>query len=79
MKDADNRQKKSCNCIFTEEESRRSAEHGMRDVEAIIINHARNYPTLINHKLDEGDNVLHPMADKRIGIKRKRLNNKNQS
>ena len=55
---------------FTEEETLRSTEGGRRYAAALLKAHSRDYPTIMSYKLDKGDNVLNPMADKRLGLKR---------
>ncbi|MFC1979005.1 hypothetical protein ACFLVP_03355 [Chloroflexota bacterium] len=55
---------------FTAEETRRSGQGGGRDAIALSKIRGRDFPALISYKLDKGDSVLNPMADKRLGIKR---------
>ncbi|MFC1906130.1 hypothetical protein ACFLWJ_01430 [Chloroflexota bacterium] len=55
---------------FTVEETRRSDQVGSRDAIALSKTRGRDFPSLISYKLDKGDSVLNPMADKRLGIKR---------
>jgi len=65
-----NSEKKKTKRTFTDEETRRSGQGGSRDATAVSKTRGRDFPTLVSHKLDKGDNVLNPMADKRLGIKR---------
>lgn len=51
-------------------DSMKSYEKGRRDASSVGRRHARDFHSLISHKLDKGDNVLNPLVDKRIGIKR---------
>ena len=51
-------------------DSMKSYEKGRRDASSVGRRHARDFPSLVSHKLDKGDNVLNPLVDKRIGIKR---------
>lgn len=70
-------QEKTRKRIFAEEEIRRSAEHGRRDVVVVVKKQARDYPALVTNKIDKGDNTLNPLADKRLGMKRQQLASKN--
>ena len=55
---------------FTVEETHRSKQGGSRYAIALSKTRRRDFPALISYKLDKGDSVLNPMADKRLGIKR---------
>ena len=55
---------------FTPEETSRSAKEGRLDAAELSNSNGSDFPALISLQLDKGDNVLNPMADKRMGIKR---------
>lgn len=64
------KEKKGRKRIFSEEETRRSAEAGRRRATSILKRHARDYPSLLSHQIDKGDRVLNPMVDKLSWLKK---------
>ena len=56
--------------IISEEDTRRSAEAGRRRATSTLKRHAKDYPTLLSHRIDKGDRVLNTIVDKLSGLKK---------